>query len=261
MSRLLFYTQEPVQLRTGAADTDSDNWDVALIPSLPVPDITRWVPSVKVEVNAIFQFSRLLPVSGKGDRFLNPTQSQIGYYHEIFNDSVYSHDRLLYTRQISNLYSPELALPTSFANRQAEYGEVETGGFDQAANTARFALCSVSRTQQSGPDRTGVAAGLQELQLRIERGRRTIAPLEPLLASFESLTIEAGVNYPDRLSGVIWPGWAGTLAFEFSIYAQLTIPGFRPDSDLVANPQIYTPPASPCDGTPPDPGDGDETHF
>jgi hypothetical protein len=262
MGRILFYVQPPIALRTGAPDNDSDDWDVGLIPSLPVPDVTRWIPSIKIDVAAVFQFTRLLPVSGKGDRFLNPTQSQIGYYHEIFNDFVYSHGRLLYTRQILPLYAPELALPTSFANRKAEYRELNTGGFDQAFNTHRFVMCDVSRQLTGGGTLNGQSADVNFLQLRTDRGRRTIAPVEPGLATFEPITIEAGVNYPDRLSGVIWPGWAGTVGFEFSVQADLTVPGFHGEGEFLQNPQILAPVFPPCEGPPPDePGDGTETHF
>jgi hypothetical protein len=151
------------------------------------------------------------------------------------------------------LYSPELALPTSFANRKAEYRELETGGFDQTFNTSRFVMCEVSRQLTGGGTLDGMAADIQFLQLRTQRGRRTIAPVEPPLASFETVTIEAGVNYPDRLSGVIWPGWAGTVAFEFSIYAQLSVPGFPDESAFAQNPQILAPVFPPCEGPPPEP--------
>jgi hypothetical protein len=258
MGRLLILASEPQTLRSAASGVnDVQEWSKPLADSLLVPDVTRWIPELTIEVTAIFQCNSPAPELSKGDRFLNPTQSQIGYFQEIFNDFVIAHDRILYQRQIHRCYTPTIALPTSFANRKAEYREKNDGGFDQAANSARFAMCHTRTGDVTGFDSgAGVAANTQELQLRIERGRRTYAPLEPSLATFSTIEIEAGVNYPSEVSGVLWPGWAGTIAFEYAVYTDLTIPGFPADNEFKQNPSIYAPPQRPCDGGGSDDPDG-----
>lgn len=231
MGRILLFTGVEQQMRTNTPPNEVENWEYEFPDEILVPSELYNLPFMQIDIDVVFDCIQIPGVPTKGTRFLNPPQEQIGYYQEIYNGFVTNNDRILYGRQAARLRSCHLSLPGSYPNSQLPLERTPQDSFGYSYNPQNLKFC-ILREPDDGSGGMGfeyVSVKPLSIVTRNVPGSLRLAARQPLLAGKQDVFINKGVEYPSKISGVIWSGWAGSLRTEISYYTAFIVPGYETD--------------------------------
>jgi hypothetical protein len=198
--------------RTGAAPLE---WSELIARNLVVEE-GSWFSTGQLQLQLQVFFSVTIDPLGQKrntERFVNPTQLQIGHYALMSDGFVLQDDRLKYEKQAISLVSPIVEISNTRSDVRQQFGLTANSRAGHAQQISEISVCGTVRGLQVPPPGPVAWDNSQTIPkgsvcLKTALGQTEFQEIEPFLPGEKRLIIDTkSLLLPDEVRGILWTGY------------------------------------------------------
>lgn len=147
------------------------------------------------------------------ERFLNPTQLQIGHYALLSDGFVLQDDRLKYEKQAISCVSPIVEISNTYNDARQQFGLTANSRAGHAQQVAEIIVCGTVRGLQVPPPGPVAWENSQQIPkgsicLKTVPGQTEYQEIEPFTGAVKEISLDTkSMAFPDQVSGILWTGY------------------------------------------------------